>query len=288
MKPALEPPREQIEKSSVVAFARKEMRFLWNWHFHPEYELTLIRRGSGTRLIGDHSGFYGKYDLVLIGANLPHTWSSRESGKNVRGPNEAVVVQFRTEMFPKAVLALPEFAIVDRMLAMAVRGLHFSSATGRNVEADMIQLLNLSGIHRWLKVTEILAALAHCRSQTLASTRYRDKKSFQQSSRIGRVLSYLEQHYRGDISVSDVAHVAGLTPNAFSRFFRKFTHQTFVHYRNVRRIREACRLLEETDLSVTEIAHECGFCNLANFNRRFLEITKTTPRRYRTDRGEMI
>ncbi len=59
------------------------------------------------------------------------------------------------------------------------------------------------------------------------------------------------------------------------------THMTFVGYRNGLRVREACRLLEESDLPVTEIAYSCGFNNLANFNRQFRKEKGVVPLRYR-------
>lgn len=278
MKPVLEPPRAHSESASLVAFERKELRFPWNWHFHPEVELTLIRKGSGTRLVGDHSEAYGPGDLVLLGGNLPHTWVSAD-GRGKR--QEAVVVQFRPDAFPEALLALPEFSSVNRLLATTSCGLCFPRRVAREIESVMPDLLDGRGIHRWLKLAQLLDNLSRQTPQPLASARYRNRRSYQLSSRLDRVISYVENHYRDESSVTNAARVAGLTPDAFSRFFRKFMRRTFVDYRNARRVREACRLLEETDLSITEIAHESGFNNLANFNRRFLSEKGMPPRRYR-------
>ena len=49
----------------------------FQWHHHPEFELTLTLNSVGQRFIGDHIGDYDDGDLVLIGPNLPHTWASR-------------------------------------------------------------------------------------------------------------------------------------------------------------------------------------------------------------------
>jgi AraC-like DNA-binding protein len=53
---------------------------------------------------------------------------------------------------------------------------------------------------------------------------------------------------------------------------------TFV---NELRISRACRLLSETDTSITRISQDCGFENLSNFNRQFLRHTSRTPSQYR-------
>ncbi|HRJ73883.1 MAG TPA: AraC family transcriptional regulator, partial [Terrimicrobiaceae bacterium] len=117
--------------------------------------------------------------------------------------------------------------------------------------------------------------------QPLASEKYRHRRSQTIGSRLERVTAYLEEHFREDLPLAEAARVAGLTPGAFSKFFRKMTRKTFVDYRNSLRIREACRALAESDRPVTEIAYACGFSNLANFNRRFLRETGVVPRDFR-------
>lgn len=74
MKAAIEAMPWWNESLSLRAYRRAERSFDWNWHYHPEIELTLITRGAGTRLVGDHSADYQAGDLVLLGSNLPHSW----------------------------------------------------------------------------------------------------------------------------------------------------------------------------------------------------------------------
>jgi len=72
-----------------------------------------------------------------------------------------------------------------------------------------------------------------------------------------------------------------LSEGAFSRFFRGHTGKTFPQFLNELRIGRACSLLMEGDLNVTEIAYECGFANLSNFNRQFLRLKGLSPREFR-------
>lgn len=291
MKPALEPPSEHYQDASMVAFERKERSFPWSWHFHQEIELTLIRRGTGTRLVGDHSEPYGPGDLVLLGGGLPHTWVSRDGsvGSRVRR-HQAVVVQFRAAMLPSSLLALPEFLVIGEMLSAAARGLRFSPGCAASLESSLLELPATRGVSRWLKLVEVLHTLTSHSPVLLASEHYRHGRSYQMSSRLDRVIAYIDEHFREDFSLADIAKVSGLTSGAFSRFFRRYTHRNFVDYRNARRVREACRLLVETDFSIAEIAYQCGFNNLANFNRRFMKEKGMSPRRYRRqyDPGGML
>lgn len=274
MKPSLQGPVYERAAASLTAFVRRERTFAWNWHYHPEWELTWIRRGHGRRLVGDHTAEYQPGDLVLLAGNLPHTWVSAPSSRS----NEAVVVQFQP--FPASLLGLPEFVAVARLLDRASTGLRFSAS--RTTGEALLRLVGERGLTAWLNLAGIFQALAVGPDPSpLASVGYRHGRSHRLVSRLERVTSHIEQNFREELPLAEAARIASLTPSAFSRFFHKTTGQTYVAYRNACRIREACRLLIETDLPVTRIAGECGFENLPNFNRRFRDRQGLSPRDYR-------
>lgn len=274
MKPVYEAPAFAPDEASLTAFIRRERSFDWNWHYHPEIELTWIRRGRGRRLVGDHTAKYREGDLVLLGANLPHTWISDPRSHR----NEAVVVQFRA--LPSGMLEMPEFAIVAGLLNRAGAGLKFANTAP--MEAALLRLASLRGLPAWLLLIDILRRLSTGpKPEMLASAGYRHHRSLRLVSRLGQVRDHIEKNFRAELPLAEAARVAGLSSSAFSRLFHRMTNQTYVGYRNAVRVREACRLLIESDLPVTRIAGEAGFENLANFNRRFRERQGMTPREYR-------
>jgi mannose-6-phosphate isomerase-like protein (cupin superfamily) len=77
MKPLLEKVTPPDGASWAWLDRRLDDAIPFQWHHHPEFELTLTLNSVGQRFIGDHIGEYGDGDLVLIGPNLPHTWASR-------------------------------------------------------------------------------------------------------------------------------------------------------------------------------------------------------------------
>ena len=88
--------------------------------------------------------------------------------------------------------------------------------------------------------------------------------------------------FRDAITQAEVAQAVGLSPAAFSRMFRRITGGTFTQYLQRLRVSEACRLLIETDRSVTSIAYASGFQNLSHFNRVFREKIGQAPMEYRS------
>ena len=94
-------------------------------------------------------------------------------------------------------------------------------------------------------------------------------------------LTYIRNHYRDRIYIADLAGQVNLNEQYFCRLFKKAVGCSPIAYINEYRIKQALRLLEETNLPVTEICLECGYNNLGNFLREFRRHTETTPLQYR-------
>src|ERR1700710_2798240 len=97
----------------------------FQWHHHPEFELTLTLNSRGQRFIGDHIGAYDDGDLVLIGPNLPHTWVSRD--RVADGPHVARVMWFHPDWAVALGATLVELRPVTALLWRARTGLAFST-----------------------------------------------------------------------------------------------------------------------------------------------------------------
>lgn len=100
--------------------------------------------------------------------------------------------------------------------------------------------------------------------------------------RIGRVLSYLHQHYREQNPIDQLSRVAALSRSSLHRLFRRQTGMTTTNYVTRLRIGNACALLINTERSISLIADDVGYRNLANFNRQFKEMKGQTPRQFRS------
>lgn len=99
------------------------------------------------------------------------------------------------------------------------------------------------------------------------------------------VLTYIKDHYREKIYLSDLAKQANLNQHYFCRLFKEVLGCSPVAYINEYRIKQARRLLERSTLQVMEICLECGFNNQSNFLQEFRRHTGTTPSQYRKQTG---
>ena len=103
--------------------------------------------------------------------------------------------------------------------------------------------------------------------------------------RIRRILLYLEDHYREPIRLTDLAEMEHITETHLSHFFRDQLHITFQDYLSRLRVEAAMNMLRTTDLSLTNIAYECGFSDPKYLNQGFQKILGISPAQWRSTNG---
>jgi AraC-like DNA-binding protein len=253
-----------------------------SWHYHPECELTYIIKGEGMRFIGDNVQQFGPGDIVLAGPNLPHCWMNDDGDTSNPDRNELLVLQFKPDCLGPDFLNSPDAQALSRLFKSSRRGLKYSGENAKKISTTLVQLQQETGLTRLTTFVHLLDLMSSKEGvETLTSELYvTDTEDFH-GGRMGKVMEYVKANLTEEITQSDVAELVAMTPQGFSRFFRATTGRTFVSFVNVMRIMEACRLLVNTDKDIIEIAFECGYANLSNFNRRFSELKQTTPREYR-------
>lgn len=266
--------------SSLATLSRHlDLAIPFKWHHHPEYELTLTLNSKGQRFIGDHVGKYDHGDLVLIGPNLPHSWSSQAK---IDGelPHIALVIWFRQKWIDEITGSSVEFAAIRNLFDKSVSGLAFGAETGCSLIPRFETVFSSDPASRLIIVLEILLHLA-TRENAHSLSSVTPIATSKSHSRIDRVLHYLHQNYACRIQMSELAELAALSESGLCRMFTKHTNMTVTNYIMQLRIGDACARLAGTDQPVAHIAEETGYNNLANFNRQFRAITGMTPREYR-------
>ncbi len=274
------PIREQVPQHENASFDCEVIcgpDYDSRWHFHPEVQITLALKSAGYRIVGDNISPLQDGDCVLVGADVPHVW--HQDTVNKPDAVQAIVVRFREDM---PWLAQPEMNEVRRLLQRARRGLVISGKTRTEATVRLEKLSEATGLGRMIELLCVLHLLSQSNEvKPLASASFRPALDDTDQERMGRILRFIQDRLEDEIARDDLARVAALSPGAFSRYFKSRTGKTLPEYVNELRIGRACRMLAETDASVTDVAFDCGFRNLANFNRWFLKLTHLVPRAYR-------
>ena len=270
------------EGSSFGCFHAGGRVFDCPYHIHPEVEILHILSGQGLLVVGDHIGRFVPGDLFFLGSGLPHMLCSDPLTSATSEPTHIRYVQFKPENFGASFWAMTEQQTVSHLLAQSARGLRFDDAVTARLLATMDRLWESFGARRLWSLMELLEEMSLSRhAMPLTSVGYAPVVTHRDSERLNRAIQYMNKHLTDPLQLTDVAREAGLSPQAFSRFFHKFMGIAFVEYVSTMRVSLACRYLLETDKTIAAICYSCGFNNLSNFNRQFLRLKKTTPKAFK-------
>jgi transcriptional regulator GlxA family with amidase domain len=116
---------------------------------------------------------------------------------------------------------------------------------------------------------------------TLSDATFNNAEFSYNSRRIGKAVDYMNQNFHKPVTLTEVAKLANMTEVSFSRFFKTRTGITFMDSLLEMRLGHASRLLIDTTQSVSEVAYNCGFNNISNFNRLFKKKKGCTPKEFR-------
>ena len=249
----------------------------WQYHYHPEIELTCVLGGTGTRHIGNHLSNYTGGDLVLIGSDLPH------SGLGWRGsdPHEEIVIQFRREALCQLPESIPEMKAISRLLERSRYGVLFTGKVKKEATRRLRDMIDLSPFDRYLKLLEVLQFLSGSSEYALLNRQALQSATIEKhKARLQKVLTYVERHYHERIDIGKVSELAAISIPSFCNYFKKTTNITFTEFVNQYRVQMACLMLQQ-DKTVAEICFECGFKNVTYFNKVFKHMLQATPTEFR-------
>lgn len=256
-----------------IVLDHTDAKFDYPIHCHSEYEINLVLDTDGTRIIGNSKSEFHGIDLVLLSPYIPHVWKSDHTH------NHVITVQFSGDMLKFPIMYKRQFKPIRELLDNAVPAVNFLVSKDSRIVSRLLSMKSCSGFESAIEFFRLLNDLALADHEIISDTDVYMRPS--KSRRISKICAYTEENLSSHISISEVAELVNMSDSAFSHFFKKHTSLSYVTYINNLRIAKACRLLEGSMLSVSEICYECGFNNKSNFNRIFLKSRGVTPTVYR-------
>lgn len=266
---------------SIRVFNRQIPEIPFEWHHHPECELTLTLNSRGLRFIGDHVGAYDSHDLVLVPSEMPHTWASTKAIDESR-PHVAVVVWFSEAWALQLADVCPEYHSLRRLLKRAAGALSFQSSAGEMMQSRLPGLLSNSARDRLRTALELLTELADMEAVPLATPQKAVRITADESAQLNRILDLLHKRFAEPIRVQDVCAVGNMSERSVHRLFVRHLGENMTDYLGRLRIGRACMWLVETERPIGVIASDAGFSNLSNFNRQFRSARQMSPKEFRS------
>ncbi len=269
-------------KDSLYIADRRKKEFTYPIHNHEVFELNFVEHAPGVRrIVGDSNEIIDEFDLVLITSpDLEHVWEQNTcTSEDIR----EVTVQFYFDLGEDSFLSHNPFNSMRKMMLEARKGLSFPMEAIMRVYHLIDTLSSVKdGFYAVTQFMTILYELSKCDgARTLATSSYAKVEAGSDSRRILKVKNYISQNYMDEIRLSTMAGIAGMSPSAFSRFFKLHTGRNLSEYIIDLRLGYASRMLVDTSKSIAEISYACGFNNLSNFNRIFKKKKNCSPSEFR-------
>lgn len=283
----MEPRLEKIIHPSHHSFHVRifdEKHFISPWHFHPEVEIILITAGYGTRFVGDSIKNFYPGDLCIIGKNTPHVFLSDHDFHMPDNQQscKALCIHFSEEFWGPGFYELPEMIRIRELLSLSARGIRIIKKTRSKLERMILNFPEKEGVAR---ISHLLAIL-ECMTEgedfvVLSSSGYQNiKLNLEDVDRMEKLYEFVFRNFNRKITVKEAADNMSISPNSFCKYFKSRTNKVFSDFVSEVRIGNACKLLIENKLSITQVCYESGFNNISNFYRQFKMIKQLTPSEY--------
>jgi AraC-like DNA-binding protein len=269
-------------KDALYIADRRKKEFTYPIHNHEVFELNFVEHAAGVRrIVGDSNEVIGDYDLVLITSpDLEHVWEQNTcTSDDIR----EITVQFYLDLSDDGFLSRNPFHSLRKMLKEARKGLSFPMDAIIRVYQQLDTLSSVKdGFYAVMQFLTILYELSRCEgARTLATSSYAKVEVESDSRRVLKVKNYIAKNYMDEIRLNTLADIAGMSPSAFSRFFKLHTGRNLSDYIIEMRLGYASRMLVDTARSIAEISFQSGFNNLSNFNRIFKKKKGCSPSEFR-------
>lgn len=257
-----------------------EFTFYNKLHQHEEIQISYIKSGEGTLIIGDTITDYKTGDIIVVGSNLPHVFNSDIESKV---PSFMMTLFFSKDSFGDNFFELNDFVLLKKFFNQSQYGIKLST-NKEQLKKLFTELPNTNKLRRFILLFEIMQLIIISDCKQISSFVYQKNYKDDEGKRMGDIYDHTFQHFNEQITLSQISSVANMTTNAFCKYFKQRTNKTYFQLLTEVRIEHACKLLnKDKDLSISEIALQSGFQNISNFNRKFKSVKKVTPSFYKNN-----
>lgn len=262
---------------------RRKSEFNYPMHKHEVFELNYVENAAGVnRVVGDSTETISDHDLVLITSpDLEHVWEQGTChNHNVR----EITIQFHFDFTSQdSIFNRNSMHSIKEMFIKARKGVAFPISAIMKVYPRLDRLSSQKdSFYAMIELLTILYELSRTDGmRELATSSFAKVEVNSDSKRVLKVKDYITNHFNEEIRLQDLADIVGMSPSAFSRFFKLSTGKTLSEYMVGIRLGMAARKLVDSADSISEICYDCGFNTISNFNRLFRKYKGCSPTEFR-------
>ena len=269
--------KKNFDITQVKGKAYSEMK---DAHYHPYYEFYYLLSGTRRIFINDTIYYVKKGDLIVIPKGELHrtTYIGGDTHERiVMIFSDAFIAPLMNKLssdtfqkcFGKRQITIPPNRrdYIEELFAKIIR------------EHNGIDIFSESMLT--IYVYELILFVLRCQENSDAAY----PASEIGDDVISEAAKFISGNFTKDFSLSQLAVKYNMSPSYFSRKFKLCTGFGYKEYLITVRIIEACRLLLNTDMSITQIAENCGFDDSNYFGDCFKKIKGMSPREYRKANG---
>ncbi|WP_392469551.1 AraC family transcriptional regulator [Sphingobacterium cellulitidis] len=284
MKPKFDRILSQLDNEVYKFRHFSDQLFSTNFHFHKEIQINYIQEGSGQRVIGDNISNFEKDELTLLGSNLPHVWYSNQPSQPDEKQATSITLFIDVEKCLQILEQFQETHTIRSFFNQMERGVIFTGKSKAQLTKLLFAINEAENLERTIYFLQLLNLLIKTEDfQYISSSSYRNRYSSQEfkGNQIDHIIRFVLENYNKDIKLDEAAEMANMTKQAFCRFFKARTQKSFIQFVNETRISIACQEIMKNDNLISNVAYDCGFSSLSNFNKIFKSIKGITPRQFK-------
>ncbi len=234
-------------------------------HIHSHFELVYMLDGQSRIVIDGKDCLLGPDEILLIFPNQIHQFKRVGSEKYILAIFPQEMCQDYRSIYKHKIPVSPVVSAAHTMPLIL---------------PALQQMLNLPALPLEISQPLLKGFFLIIVGELLQRMVLQDTRDMS-SDTIRLLLNYCQDNYRQDISLDTIAEALFISKFYISRLFSEKLGMTYTDYIANLRISEACRLLDQSDAGVTEIAFAVGYDTVRSFNRAFRKNLGTAPREYR-------
>lgn len=247
-------------------------------HQSPDWELSYVITGSGTRIVGDTTEFFSSGEVVFLPPDMPHGWYFDEFDHDKEGKIENITIFFSSSLLHKIETSFPEAVIYIKEILSLKQAIRFDGKTLTMIQELMKAMILQNDIERLLSLIRIFAIIGSANETIVVGTLLKQNKS---TIKIQDISRFIVNNFQRKISLDEVAKYIGMNNSSFCSFYKKMKGKSFLTDLNEYRINSSCVMLKETNMLISDICFAVGFEDIPHFNRTFKKLKGESPKDFR-------